>query len=153
MTRLCLTLILLSSIQGCYADLGAATEPSLSVDDQVGNVIIFGEYAGPVLSGSGEDSGGELRLIAEDCGNTLSGTYREGDTLVSLVGGLIGSGVHLESAEEATRKITFVGSILTVDAIEGAWFDEDDNGGSWSVAYLTGSVEGTPCPESEAFLE
>jgi len=146
--------IILLGMSGCYADLGAATEPPLSVDDQVGNVIIFGEYSGSVSSELGGEIIGDVLILAEGCGNSLSGVYVEGDDSIPLTGSLLGSGVRLETSEDAEGAgQVFVGSIVTFERIEGAWFDSEGKGGAWSATYLPGSVYDAPCPEAEAFLE
>lgn len=154
MTRLLSLMALALFLPACYADLGAATEPPLSVDDQVGNVIIFGEYSGSVSRETDGEPIGDMLILAEGCGTSISGVYVEGDDSISLTGSLLGSSIRMEVSDDAEgASPVFIGSIVTFERIEGAWFDAEGKGGAWDATYLPGSVGDAPCPDAEAFLE
>ena len=135
---------------GCQMDLGSSDSYPAGVDSQLGKVVLFGEFTGGLAQ---EDTPkADLVLLAEDCGNAISGTIDWEDEVIELSGSLVGSGLTLEGMR-GNVSLTLVGNVFSYELIEGAWFDGSGSGGSWTAEFIEGSEPIAPCSVSETLLE
>lgn len=138
---------------GCQLDLDASSSLPGSAEEQVGNIIVFGEYSGQLLFGASETSEGSIALFAEDCGENIFGEWIPpgSDTVVNLEGELLGSSLSL-AGETEDFSLSLTGQFITYEGVSGAWFSDDGRGGAWDANYVVGSQADYFCEAADSLL-
>jgi hypothetical protein len=136
---------------GCQADLNARSSPLISGEDQAGQAIVFGRYAGVYRLGTS----GEVHafdLYAENCGEQVTGVlFAPTGEEVALQGARTGSAVTFDFDAPAFAG-SLTGIIQTVRVLSGTWASDDGQGGTWVATYVDGSVKDYPCSVAEDYL-